>query len=45
MLATFLTGTGIPAAEVEDIIRKQFPGSDAAAVAGEATSPKPQINQ
>ena len=38
MLAAFLAGTGIPAAEIEDIIRKQFPGADAAAVASSAAA-------
>ena len=37
MLATFLAGTGIPAPEIEEIIRKEFPGADAAAVASAAT--------
>jgi hypothetical protein len=32
MLAAFLAGTGIPRAEIEDIIRTQFPGADPAAV-------------
>ena len=38
MLATFLAGTGIPAAEIEDIIRSQFPGADAAAVVSSVTA-------
>ena len=42
MLAAFLAGTGIPAAEIEDIIRKQFPDSDAAAVVRGVTA---QTNQ
>ena len=28
MLATFLAGTGVPQAEIDDIIRTQFPGPD-----------------
>jgi hypothetical protein len=46
MLASFLAGTGIPAAEIEDIIRSQFPGADAAAVASGATASRSaQISQ
>jgi hypothetical protein len=37
MLATFLAGTGQPAAEIEEIIRAQFPGADAALVVSDAT--------
>jgi hypothetical protein len=46
MLATFLAGTGIPAPEIEEIIRKEFPGTDAAAVASAATGDRrAQTNQ
>lgn len=38
MLAMFLAGTAMPAAEIEAIIRTQFPGADAAAVVSEATA-------
>jgi hypothetical protein len=38
MLASFLAGTGVPAAEIEDIIRSQFPGTDAALVASDAVT-------
>ena len=44
MLASFLAGTGIPASEIEDIIRSQFPGTNAAAVASDATK-RAQISQ
>jgi hypothetical protein len=46
MLATFLAGTGVPAAEIEDIIRSQYPGADAAAVVnGTTASRSAQISQ
>jgi hypothetical protein len=45
MLATFLAGTGIPTAEIEDIIRTQFPGTNAAAVALDATKQLAHTNQ
>jgi hypothetical protein len=45
MLASFLAGTAMPAAEIEEIIRSQFPGSDAAAVVSEATASRPYTNQ
>ena len=46
MLAAFLAGTGIPAAEIEDIIRSQFPSADAASVVSGATAPRgAQISQ
>jgi hypothetical protein len=32
LLATFLAGTSMPEGEIEDIIRRHFPGEDAAAV-------------
>jgi hypothetical protein len=32
LLATFLAGTSMPDGEIEDIIRRHFPGEDAAAV-------------
>ena len=46
MLATFLAGTGLPAAEIEEIIRGQFPGEDATAVVSSAVAtPRGQISQ
>jgi hypothetical protein len=32
LLATFLAGTSMPEAEIEDILRRHFPGEDAAVV-------------
>ena len=32
LLATFLAGTSMPDGEIEDIIRRHFPGEDAATV-------------
>jgi hypothetical protein len=45
MLASFLAGTAMPAAEIEDIIRMQFPGADAAAVVTEATASRSYTSQ
>ena len=32
LLATFLAGTSMPEGEIEEIIRRHFPGEDAAVV-------------
>jgi hypothetical protein len=32
LLATFLAGTSMPEAEIEDILRRHFPGEDATVV-------------
>ncbi len=46
MLATFLAGTGLPKAEIEEIIRGQFPGEDAPAIVSTAVAtPRGQISQ
>jgi hypothetical protein len=39
MLATFLAGTGVPRAEIEDIIRTQYPHADPAAIVSDAVGP------
>lgn len=45
MLASFLAGTAMPAAEIEEIIRGQFPSADAAAVVTEATASRSYTSQ
>jgi hypothetical protein len=45
MLAAFLAGTGVPAAEIDDIIRSQFPSADAAAVVSDVSAARAQISQ
>ncbi len=45
MLASFLAGTAMPAAEIEEIIRSQFPAADAAAIASEAAASRSYTSQ